>query len=783
MTTAAPKRGDRISSIEQELASALDRVALLQSLFALAQDFILIVNSEGTILDLNRSSTSLPVEKHIGLDVRQFIPPDHREHFNREFNRVFETGLPARFESTGRNPGETANSLYLSRISPIGEKPYDMVSIIATDITGLRQTEQSLREQETLLRVFCDNASLRMGVIELLDDNPADLRIAWVNRAFALSYKVAAEAARGKLASELVGPEDLAAWMPTYWKAWRSQTPVTLEFFEKRQQAWILATVAPIPGDASAKRLAFVVKDITDRKRAEEMLRESEARFRSLFENSPDAAFVEGLDGTILDVNRAACRLHGTAREELIGKHFLELVPSDQREAARADRERLVNGEIRELEGFSLKSCGRVVPIELTAGPIQFAGSAAILLHVRDISERKAALRASLLNQELERKLLEAQKLESLGVLAGGVAHDFNNLLAVIVGNASMIERMVPPDSPIHAALAPILRTSERAADLCNQMLAYSGRSKFMIGPVDLNEIVREIAGLLAVSIPKKAVLRTDLAPSSPMLQGDATQLRQLVMNLVINAGEAIGERPGVIALRSSIGPGPADIEPSDQPHFILEVADTGCGMDEATRAKIFDPFFTTKFTGRGLGLATVLGVVRGHRGHIEVESQPGRGTTFRVYFPIPAVRPEAVRPITATSQAPSPTSGNILVVDDEGSIRNVLTRMVKTLGFDAVAAADGEEALDRFRESPEGFAMVLLDLTMPRLDGEETLRTLHLMNPNLPVILMSGFSEQETAAKFVGQQVAGFLTKPFTIEKLEAAIRKVGSSGDKLRS
>lgn len=652
----------------------------------------------------------------------------------------------------------------------------DLLAEIQRLRAQLRQRESAhaaLTISESRFRFLCNHSPLRMGIVELQDDTPDDLRVVWVNQAFLDLYKTTLAIIVGKSGAEMGSPaEDRKPWLEGYWRAWRTRQPVTVELFEKRHGAWIQATVAPLDEPASSvKRLAFVVTNITERKAAAESLRASEERFRLLFENSPDAIFVEDAQGRVRDVNPAACALHDTTRRDLVGKNVFDLVPAEYRDAVREDFRRLHAGEIHALVSTSLRSDGRVVPIELTCNPIAYGDEPCVLLHVRDISERVCAEQAQRNAQELETKLLEAQKLESLGILAGGIAHDFNNLLAIILGNASILDRSLPADSPLRTALDPIVRTSERATDLCKQMLAYSGRGKFIVEPVDFNAIIEDMLPLVQLSLSKKIAIQATLAPELPVIEADGTQLRQVLMNLVLNAGEAIGDALGAIHVSTAIGAPLAN----GQPTVVLEITDTGCGMDEATRGRIFDPFFSTKFTGRGLGLGTVQGIVRGHKGTIVVESEPGKGSRFRITLPGSAASlPDAMAAARGDREPAAPLGGRILVVDDEAEIRQLMTRMFAALGFQTVAAKDGEECLERLKDSPESFDLVFLDLTMPRLDGPETFRLLHLLRPELPVVLMSGYTEQEAAAKFVGKKVAGFITKPFTMQRLEAKIREV---------
>jgi CheY-like chemotaxis protein len=320
---------------------------------------------------------------------------------------------------------------------------------------------------------------------------------------------------------------------------------------------------------------------------------------------------------------------------------------------------------------------------------------------------------------------------------------------------------------------------ARRAADLCRQLLAYSGRGRFTIAPIDLQELVEEMGHLLSVSISKKVVLKYHFSRGLPAVDADATQFRQVVMNLIVNASEAIGERSGVISLTTGLahcddaylgGCFVADgIAPGD--YVYLEVADTGHGMDKATIDRIFDPFFSTKFTGRGLGLAAVLGIVRGHKGAIKVHSEPGYGTTFRLLFPASdhsARKLDAKAPLVPGFHG----GGKVLLVDDEETIRTLGRRMLQRAGFEVLVAADGREAIEVFTKEKETVSLVILDLTMPHLDGEACFRELRQLQPDVKVILSSGYNEQDIVNRFSGKGLAGFVQKPYTTEELIAKIR-----------
>ena len=426
-------------------------------------------------------------------------------------------------------------------------------------------------------------------------------------------------------------------------------------------------------------------------------------------------------------------------------------------------------------DGHHIDLVANAVPLHTETGEVR--GCVATFV---DVTARKQAEQDRL---SFERQLQETQKLEGLGVLAGGIAHDFNNLLTGILGNASLARLgLQPHQSNLAASLKNIEQSSLRAADLCKQLLAYAGKGRFVIEPINLSALVKETAQMLEVSINKKTSLQLHLAPALPAFLGDATQVRQVLMNLVINASEAIGDQPGIVTIQTSRVQMTADYlqrfaiheHLSEGDYVILEVTDDGSGMSAETQARIFDPFYTTKFTGRGLGLAAVLGIVRGHKGAIKVYSEPGRGTTFKLLFPATQAEGTAAQALRAATATPWHGSGHVLIIDDEPFVRTVADQIFRMLGFTTALAEDGLEAVEIVRASPGAFTLVVLDLTMPRMDGEETLRNLRAINPDLRIILTSGFNEQSTINRFVGRGIAGFLPKPFTVEMLTDQLRKI---------
>jgi PAS domain S-box-containing protein len=421
---------------------------------------------------------------------------------------------------------------------------------------------------------------------------------------------------------------------------------------------------------------------------------------------------------------------HASA-EEIVGRHVGDVFGWEERPkvAAAFEGVRRTLEPLRGLETEVTRPDGNHRWISLGVAPLldESGAVAGFVGAAEDITARHAA----------EQAMLQSQKLESLGVLAGGIAHDFNNLLVGILGNAGLALMEMAPEAPGRDTIREIELAGQRAADLVRQMLAYSGQGRFLIERIDLNGLIDEMSHLTRASISKTVVIEHRFAQSLPAVQVDATQIRQLVMNLVVNASDALGDSGGTVSILTGVthadqayladallgdGLGEGD-------YVFVEVADTGHGMDEATRGRIFDPFFTTKFAGRGLGLAAVLGIVRGHRGAIRVSSEVGRGTSIRVLLPavgeLPTTPPEA-RPDAAFAAA-----GTVLVVDDEPSVRHVTRRALERMGYSVLVAADGQAGIDLFQEHAGELACVLLDLTMPRMSGEEAHETMRRLGPD----------------------------------------------------
>jgi PAS domain S-box-containing protein len=509
-------------------------------------------------------------------------------------------------------------------------------------------------------------------------------------------------------------------------------------------------------------------------------LKQSESRSRHLFE-SPIAGLMLCDGETIVDVNQTLLNWLGFSRAEITDAARQSRMLTPPRYLA-ADNNALaqlrLSGCFSPYEKELITRSGRRLPV-LVAGvalrtareeagrkPGEDRPSAEYLCFVLNISERK----------QMEERLLRSQKLESLGLISGGVAHDFNNLLATILGNSSLASDAISREHPAFRPLCEVQIASRRASELTQQMLAYAGRASIAIRPVDVSTTVREIGSLLETTISKKAQLHLDLAPGLPFVDGDEGQLQQIVMNLVINASEAIGENPGEIRVSTrQLEKFDGALPARRASHYVaLEVRDSGCGMSEETKARIFDPFFTTKTNGRGIGLATVLNIVRNHHGALLVDSQLGQGTTFRVVLPAGESQPAPRPRIENTAREALWGTETILVADDDEGIRRMNRAALERFGYKVLLAADGDEAVKVFRDHHTEIAVVLLDWAMPVMNGDEALLRMLEIDPAARVLMSSGYAETGTPKRGGQSLIAGFVQKPYTTTHIIERLRRI---------
>ncbi|MHB1306519.1 MAG: PAS domain-containing hybrid sensor histidine kinase/response regulator, partial [Limisphaerales bacterium] len=645
---------------------------------------------------------------------------------------------------------------------------------VGTDVTEQRRAEESMRTSEERFRAFLDHSPM----VTFMKD--VDGRYLAGNRAWAAQF--------GQEATGLLGRTDFELWPEATARSFResdlavARSGRVVEEIEHGpgpdgKERWWSVLKFPVPAQTGGPLICGIVQDVTDRRRAEVALAVNEAMMRGVMTNAPVVLFALDPDGVFVVSEGKGLSALGLRPGEVLGRSVYE-VYRDYPAVTESIRRAFAGG----IEAETLRVAGRVY--ETWYSLVRDAeGTVTRLIGVAvDVTERERMVTE---RRQFEAKIQQAQKLESLGVLAGGIAHDFNNILTAVLGNINLAIDDLSAVSPAREELLEAAKATHRAADLTKQMLAYSGKGRFVIQNLDLREVIEEMTHLLEISISKQARLKFNLPGSLPAIRADAAQLRQLIMNLVINASEAIGDRSGVIAV--SVGAMDCDVDYladtwlSDNlaaGHYVyVEVADTGCGIDKSKLPNIFDPFYSTKFTGRGLGLAAVLGIVRGHHGAIKVYSEVGRGTTFKALFPAvdQRVEPAATSP---AAEARWKGSGTVLLADDEDIVRFIGIKMLERLGFTVLTAEDGQKAVEMFEAHQEEIVCVLMDLTMPHMDGEEAFRELRRLRPDVRVVLASGYSEQDVIQRFSGKGLSGFIQKPFTLESLTASLKAILPAG-----
>jgi PAS domain S-box-containing protein len=755
-----------------------------RSLFDDALDMIHIVDSEGRIIDANPielKTLGYTKEEFIGMRLTDLIHPDHKAITSEAFSRLIEGEKVQGYETclVARDGREIDVEV---RAVPLFEGDSVFIQAIIHDISERKKTTEVLFENERMLQGIFRAAPVGIGMV-------SDRVLLWANDKLQelTGYKNKEMLGRS---SRILYPNDREyEWVgrEKYLQIEKNGTGVVETKWQRKNGEIIevMLSSSPLDREDVSKGVIFTALDITDRKYAEQALYKSREMYRSLVENIDLGVTLIDKEHTVVMANKAQGEILGVDPHSFIGKKcFHEFEKREHICPHCPGVKAMATAQPQEAEAEGMTDAGNIT-VHIRAFPVmnedgQVEGFIEV---VEDITDQK---RVKEEKEKMEKQLQNVQKLESLGVLAGGIAHDFNNLLMAILGNAELALMQLSQVAPGRENIEDIVKVSTRAADLCKQMLAYSGKGKFVVEPLDLAEVVREITHMMEISISKKSLLKLNLAENLPAVMADATQMRQVIMNMVINASEAIGDVSGVISIsagamecdRSYLRESYLDEELEEGLYCYLEVSDTGSGMDEETLARIFDPFYTSKFTGRGLGLAAVLGIVRGHRGAIKVSSEMGKGTNFKILFPacdsVAAQRQRIEEELHPLWQG----SGTILLVDDEETVRSVGKRMLEMLGFEVLVAEDGQQAVKIFREKSASIACLLLDLTMPHLDGEQTFREIRRIQKDVRIIMCSGYNEQDISQRFIGKKLTGFIQKPYQLASLSEVLQRAFAEG-----
>ena len=748
-----------------------------ETLIDLIEEAIVIVARDGTVCDWNEGATRIfgwsPDEAQ-GMPLAQLSKGDATDGIAHCSRLVFD-GL-ARWSGDAtflRKAGDTGIAEVI--VLPMRD---GRVTLSMHDVTSVRLAAEKLSDSRTRLSAHMDH--LLLAIVEL-DEHMRIIRWDGCAEQF---FGWRAEEVLGRTVAEIgaVHPDDeqrVKAMFDELRSGRQSSNVCENRNLDRvggvHHCLWHNSVL--LGADDHVRSYLCLAQDVTDRVVAVENLQHSERLLDELIDTTNTGYCVVDDHGRIMEANQKYVELTGhRTLDEIYGRSVIEwTAPHDLERNAEEVAKCLQLGYTRNLEMDYVQPDGRILPVEINAKVTLENDTPRIMAFCRDITPRRRAQEERHL---IERKLLETQKLESLGVLAGGIAHDFNNLLTGILGNASLAGSLVNSSSPVQPHLEQIETAAMRAADLCKQMLAYSGKGRFVVGKVNLGTVIHDTTELLRLSVSKRAQLQFSLAQNLPPVLADATQIRQVFMNLVINASEAIGERDGLIVISTGVMNADADylagshaVQDIAPGRYVwMEVTDSGGGMSAEVQEKIFDPFFTTKFTGRGLGLAAVIGIVRGHKGALKVYSEPGKGTAFKIL--LPAADGEAGASLAGSGiRAVWRATGRVLVADDEDVVRLTVARMLESMGFQVTTVGNGREALEKYTTDMRA---VLLDLTMPVMDGEETFRELRRLHPGVRVLLMSGFNEQEAIKQFVGKGLAGFLQKPFSVPQLIERLRAV---------
>jgi PAS domain S-box-containing protein len=761
--TERKKAEDNLVASEKRFRSIWDNSA----------DGMRLTNSEGRIIEVNEAYCRMVNITRDNLIGQFFSVVYKRGGMDDDLNLYVE-----RFRSGKVGPQvSTTATLWDGRpidleisSSFIGLTGHDkMLLSIFRDITERKRTEEELKKSHEKFRELFDNAPVGYHELDatgtITNVNLTELQML----GFTLEEMVGrpvwefvggGELSRKRVLDKLAGvvpPNNNAERM--YRRKDGTTIPVLIDESLLRNQR----------GEVSGIRT--VIQDITEKKRAEGALRQLEEKYRSLFEESKDVIYISTPKGKLLDINPAGVDLLGyNSKEEMLQIEIAHDLFVDPRQREVLQQLMEDKGFIRNYEEVLRRKDGKKINVLDTATAVRDAKGRTILFRgiMRDVTKEK----------QLEEELTQIQKLESIGTLASGIAHDFNNILGIILGYSSLMERTGGDPQSLSQSAQAINKAVQRGANLVSQILTFARKTDVLVGPVDLNVMVKELFKMLKETFPKKIELSLQLSKDIQFINADATQVHQVLLNLSVNSRDAMSSG-GTLTFKTEVvkGSNLRNIfsNTSDGDYVHLNVSDTGIGMDEKTRSQIFDPFFTTKEKGKGtgLGLSVVYGVIKNHNGFVNVESEPGKGSTFNLYFPISA---ESLRATGKEAEDREEVRGGtetILVVEDEEALLTMLKVILEVKGYRVIAAVDGLEALELFRKHKDEIALVMTDVGLPKISGDQLFFELKKVNPSVRVVLMSGYIDARLKSEIFRAGVHDFVQKPYEPNEVLKKVRE----------
>lgn len=708
----------------------------------------------------------------LGKAPEDIYPEDVAEDLHIRDREVIEKGYVNRVRHFVDKKGQrTALEVHYFRID---QEDGPLIGGVALDITERLNAQEGLVRSEEKYRAIYENTGTVMAILD-----PDGTVVSANDNAERLSGYSPEEITNKMKWTEFVHPEDLKTVAARRALRLEGKQDVRQEYqFRLRRKDGtfrnVRACTGTIPNSDGMGVLS--ISDITSLIDYQAKLNSSLNKTRTILTAIPDLMFVLSRTGEYLDFFARDEEILALPADEIPESSIFDIGLSPETSSRISCAiEEVIDTRTSQTVEYHLELPDGTHFYEAGMSPFE---SESVLVLCRDVTARK--------NAEEEQKKLEAQvrhvqKLESLGVLAGGIAHDFNNILMAITGNVYLAKRSLHNDQSPLEYLEAVDKAASRASDLAGQMLAYSGRGEVRIKPMNLNVVAEEISDILSATISKKALLSYRLDPDIPLILADNTQIRQVVMNLLTNASEALEQNTGTITVSTGSMYCDADYirtlnrtEKLKPGRYVwIEVEDTGLGMKRDLFDRIFDPFFTTKFTGRGLGLSAVLGIMSSHGGALKIESEPGKGSTFRALFPASRkVQEDNVEPVRTDLNLVG--AGTVLFVDDEPLIRSVAETMISAMGFNVVCASDGLEGLNRFKEYRDEIKLVILDLTMPNMDGDEVFREIRKLHSDIPILISSGYNENEMLTRFTDSVPDRFLKKPYSAAQLSGKIRSI---------